>query len=249
MTRTQTVRKTRPSGAGEEERLAECRAQAALYGLVGRCLEEEVDEALLGLLRGPLAGPLAAVGLVLDAELLQAPAAPLLEALAEEYTVLFVAPGGVSPFASVFETGCMFREPADRAMAAYRAAGWDWQRRQSGEFPDHVGTLLAFLGVLAGAEAEALEQADTDAAARWRQQRESFLLEEIGPWVPGWCRRAAAAAMQPFYRQLLGFSGQLLWTDIAAVADRRQLRALAELNRREPKKLDYNADFRKASGL
>jgi TorA maturation chaperone TorD len=143
----------------------------------------------------------------------------------------------------------MFREPADRAMAAYRAAGWDWQRRQSGEFPDHVGTLLAFLGVLAGAEAEALEQADTDAAARWRQQRESFLLEEIGPWVPGWCRRAAAAAMQPFYRQLLGFSGQLLWTDIAAVADRRQLRALAELNRREPKKLDYNADFRKASGL
>jgi hypothetical protein len=55
--------------------------------------------------------------------------------------------------------------------------------------------------------------------------------------------------MQPFYRQLLGFSGQLLWTDIAAVADRRQLRALAELNRREPKKLDYNADFRKASGL
>lgn len=249
MTRTQTVRKTRPSRAGEEERLAECRAQAALYGLVGRCLEEEVDEALLGLLRGPLAGPLAAVGLVLDAELLQAPAAPLLEALAEEYTVLFVAPGGVSPFASVFETGCMFREPADRAMAAYRAAGWDWQRRQSGEFPDHVGTLLAFVGVLAGAEAEALERADTDAATRWRQQRESFLLEEIGPWVPGWCRRAAAAAMQPFYRQLLGFAGQLLWTDLAAVAERRELRALAELNRREPKKLDYNADFRKASGL
>lgn len=249
MIRTQTVWKTRPSGAGEDERLAECRAQAALYGLVGRCLEEEVDEALLALLRGPLSGPLAEAGLNLDEALLQAPAAPLLEALAEEYTGLFVAPGCVSPFASVFETGCMFREPADRAMAAYRAAGWDWQRRQSGEFPDHVGTLLAFLGVLAGAEAEALERGDTDAATRWRQQRESFLLEEIGPWVPGWCRRAAAAALQPFYRQLLGFAGQLLWTDIAAVADRRQLRALAELNRREPKTLDYNADFRKASGL
>ena len=42
---------------------------------------------------------------------------------------------------------------------------------------------------------------------------------------------------------------QALWSELEQRVERRRLRELAELNRREPKRLDYDADFRKASGL
>ena len=227
----------------------EINALAGLYRLVGRCLEDEIDRDFLHLLRGALVQGLADVGWHLGAGFLECPEQELLETLAEEYTGLFVAPGGVSPYASVFETGCMYREPSDRAIEAYREAGWDYRRCMSGEFPDHIGTMLGFLGELAAAEAEARQCDDNESADLARQRREKFLLEEIGPWVPGWCRRAAAAALLPFYRQLLEFTEQLLWQELAVVTDRRRLKELVALNQREPKKLDYDADFRKASGI
>jgi len=232
-----------------DTRIEETRALARLYGLLSRCLEEEVDRDLLRLLRAGLGEALAEAGWKLDTNLLERPEDEVLEALAEEFTGLFVAPGGVSPYASVFETGCMYREPCDRATAAYREAGWDYERRMSGEFPDHVGTMLGFLGTLAGAEADAIERGDVQSAERARGRRNAFLLEQIGPWVPGWCGRASQAALLPFYRQLSQFAEQLLWQDLRAATDRRRLKELAALNQREPKKLDYDADFRKASGL
>ena len=225
------------------------RARAALFRLAGRCLEEEMDSELLNLLRGDLREPLAEAGWVLDETFLQDSEETLLETLAEEFTGLFVAPGCVSPYASVFETGCMFREPADRINDAYREAGWDYQRRMSGEFPDHVGTMLGFIGELAAAEVEARENNDQQAADLCAERGKTFLLEQVGPWIPGWCRRAADSALLPFYRQLLMFSEQLLWQELAAVVDRKLLKELVALNQREPKKLDYDADFRKASGL
>ena len=239
----------RLSAVEHDARIAEQRALAGLYRLIGRCLEDEVDRDLLRLLRGELRGPLAEVGWTLDQDFLDRPENELLESLAEEFTGLFVAPGGVSPYASVFETGCRYREPCDRAMAAYREAGWDYRRRFSGEFPDHIGTMLGFLGELAANEVQALEQGDEAAAGAWTSRRRAFLAEQLGPWAPGLCRRAAAAALLPFYRQLLQLTEQLLWQELAEVTDRRRLSELLALNQREPKRLDYDADFRKASGL
>jgi putative dimethyl sulfoxide reductase chaperone len=241
------LRESAPAVA--DESIAERAALAGLYRLVARCLEEEPDRELLRLLRGELQEPLAAAGWPLSADVLEDPEDVLLEALAVEYTGLFVAPGGVSPYASVFETGALFRAPCDRVMAAYREAGFDYQRRLSGEFPDHVGTMLGFLGHLAEAEADARRRGDDTAAERARQRHDRFLLEQLGPWAPGWCQRAARAALHPFYRQVLQFTEQLLWQTLGEVTDRRGLKELMAQNQREPKKLDYNADFRKASGL
>lgn len=233
----------------QEARITELSALAWMFRLVGRCLEDEVDRDLLRLLRGSLRGPLAEVGWHLDRDFLERPEEELLKALAEEYTGLFIAPGGVSPYASVFETGYRYREPCDRAAAAYRDAGWDYRRRYSGEFPDHIGTLLGFLGELASNEVQALEQGEMQAADGWAARRRMFLLEQLGSWAPGMCRRAAGAALLPFYRQLLGLTEQLLWQELAEATDRRRLRELQALNQRPPVKLDYDADFRKASGL
>ena len=232
-----------------DARIDEALALAAVYGLVARCLEDEIDPDLLHLFRGELGTALAESGWQLDEQVLNGAEEEVLESLAEEYTGLFVAPGCRSPYASVFETGCMYKEPSDRVIAAYHEAGWDYRRRLSGEFPDHVGTMLGFVARLTQTEAEALKKGDHGEAARARQRRNGFLLQQIGPWVPGWCRRAARAAFRPFYRQLAQFTEQLLWTELATVTDRRGLKELAALNEREPKELDYDADFRKASGL
>jgi TorA maturation chaperone TorD len=235
--------------AATAHRVENCRARAGLYRLLGRCLEDEVDGDLLALLRGELRMPLAEAGVVLDEAFFQMPAAVLIEELAEEFTGLFVAPGGVSPYASVFETGRMFQAPADRAAVAYRQAGWEYRRQLSGEFPDHIGTMLAFVGILSDAEAGALEQEGVTLADRWKMRRQAFLLQQLGPWGPSWCRRAGRAALHVFYRQLLTLTEQVLWADLIACADRARLKELAELNQRDPVKLDYDADFRKASGL
>lgn len=232
-----------------QNRLEEVQALAGLFGFFSRCIEAEADTALLGLVRGELRSTLAEFGVKFDEEFYHAPTEKLVELLAEEFTGLFVAPGCVNPYASVAETGCLFKEPADKAMEAYRQAGWDYQNRLSGEFPDHIGTMLGFYANLAGAEAAALSTGDIPLADEHKQRRVTFFLDLLAEWAPGWCRRAADAALQPFYRQILTMVEQALWLELEQLVDRRRLRELVELNRREPKRLDYDADFRKASGL
>lgn len=233
----------------EHEGVGEIQSLAGLFGFLARCIEEEADADLLELIRGELRGPLAAAGLEFDEEFYHTPIEALVEVLAEEYTGLFVAPGCISPYASVVETGCMFKEPADRAAAAYRQAGLEYRNRLSGEFPDHIGTMLGFYAFLAEAEATARIAGESERAERCRAQREAFLLEQLAEWAPGWCHRAAESALLPFYKRLLEMAEQALWSELELRTERRRLRELAELNRREPKRLDYDADFRKASGL
>ncbi len=246
-TTTSNGRTKKPKVLGE--RVAEASGLAGLFGFLSRCLEQEVDVALIGLIRGDLRGPLESVGLVLDEDFFTTPAEYLVESLAEEFTGLFVAPGCISPYASVFETGCMFKEPTDRVIEAYRQAGWDYQGRMSGEFPDHIGTMLGFCGLLADSETERLSRGDVIGADELRQRRETFLVDHLGQWGPGWCRLASEAADHSFYRGILQMAEQLLWSELGRIVDRRRLHKLVELNRREPRRLDYDADFRKASGL
>jgi len=232
-----------------DNRAAEVSSLASVFLFLSRCIEEEVDAELIDLIREDLRGPLELAGLKFDDEFYKASTESLVELLAEEYAALFVVPGCVNPYASVFETGCMFKEAADRAIAAYHDAGWDYRRRMSGEFPDHIGTMLGFFGMLAEAEAQSLEAGDINRADEYKAQRVSFLVEQLGSWGPGWCRRASEAALHPFYKELLGMTERILWGELEQVLDRRRLRDLAELNQREPKRLDYDADFRKASGV
>jgi len=230
--------------------IEQLRAQAGFYRLCGRLLEGEIDHDLLLLLRGELREPLAEIGVVASDGFFNDPEPAVLEAMAEEFTGLLVAPGAMMPYASVFETGRMFQQPADRAAAAYQQAGWRFQHRMSGEFPDHIGVMLSFYALLLDAQAGALERDDRASADLSCEQAERCLVELLAPWAPGWCRLAAKAALNPFYRQLLAALEQSLWLEISDRAlSRETLKELAALNNREPPRLDYDADFRKASGL
>ena len=239
----------RRSSVPVDELMKDIRACGGMYRLLGRSIEAEPDAELLALIRGDLRQPLAEAGVVFDEAFFGAQAENLLDALAAEYTCLFVAPGGVPPYASVFETGRMYQHQADRAGAAYRESGWVFEPRISGEFPDNLGTMLTFVGMLFDAEADALAAGAQDQADLVRDRRDRFLLEQIGPWAAGWCRRAGTVALHVFYREILRFAEQVIWYDVQQLAGRRKARELAALNSRPPVALDYDADFRKASGL
>lgn len=233
------------------DRIQVCRARAGLYRLLERCLADEVDRTFLGDLRGPLAAVLtdSAVGFAPDDDLFTAGAETLLDTLSREFNSLLVVPGAVLPYRSVFETGCMFQAPSDEAATAYREAGLSFRHRYSGEFPDHIAVMMSFVAHLSEHEADALEAGDDATAAKLRDQRERFTLDQIGPWGPGWCRRARSLADHDFYRRILEFAERLLWLEIGLLADRKRIKEIVALNGREPVVLDYDADFRKASGL
>jgi putative dimethyl sulfoxide reductase chaperone len=228
---------------------SELAANAGLFAFLGRCLEAEPDQALLEMIRGPMLEGLEQSEVHFSPQFLAAPVDRLLTKLNEEFTCLFVAPGCIPPYASVFETGRMYQEPADRATAAYQQAGMAFQPIHSGEFPDHAGIMLGFYAHLLTQEDAALKDGRFDAATTAKSRREDFLLTQMGTWLPGWCRRARGFAMHEFYSQILALTEAVVWNEVENIATRAQLRELSGLNQREPVKLDYDADFRKASGL
>jgi len=228
---------------------ADLRAQSGLYTLLARCLEAEVDSELLALMRGPLIETLAELGLELGQDVAEGPQEQVLADLAEEFAALFVVPGAAMPYRSVFETGRFFQPQADLATAAYRKAGFEFKNLHSGEFPDHVAVMLAFVEKLLARQAEALEAADTAAAEMWHQRRVRFLRNQIGPWVVGWSRRARSCARHPFYGAILELVEKVVWADICEIADEKTLRRLVTANRKPLIRPKSDPEFRKASGL
>lgn len=229
--------------------IEECRAQAGVFTLLGRALEHEVDSVFLALLRTTLKDPLGEAGVALPDDMQFGEPEQVLETLAVEFTGLFVAPGAISPYASVFEHGAMAQEPTSRVNRWYEEAGFEFRRVLSGEFPDHVGTMLQFVAAQFNAEADALDQGDAARAEEAKVRRERFLLEELGGWAPGWCRTAASVAGHPFYERMLSLTERVLWEELSLIAPARRLRELSELNARRPTRLDSSPEFRKASGL
>jgi len=57
------------------------------------------------------------------------------------------------------------------------------------------------------------------------------------------------AAQHSFYREVCRMALAFLISEIEAELPRREREELLALMDREPKKIDYDADFRKASGL
>lgn len=228
---------------------ADLRAHSGLYVLLARCLEAEVDAEFLALLRGPLVETLAELGLELGQDVSDGPEEQVLLVLAEEYAALFVVPGAVMPYRSVFETGRFFQPQADLATAAYREAGFEFRNLHSGEFPDHVAVMLAFVGKLLARQAEALEARDTAAEEMWHRRRVRFLRNQIGPWVVGWSRRARSVARHPFYAATLELVEKVVWADICEIADEKTLRRLVTANRKPLIRPKSDPGFRKASGL
>jgi TorA maturation chaperone TorD len=187
--------------------------QAAIRGLARGFSYPDaqwVDTLLSGLWPKALAEVLESMSLSIEgmrkavAELPKEPAAAL-QALQVEYTHLFInaiphVP--VPPYASAYVgQGMLMNEPAEAALRAYRHAGLDLAEDYH-DLPDHLAVELEFLSWLEERAIEAYEERNGERAQVWTEQKETFLSQQVQPWLPEFCWRVEEAARIPFYPEL-----------------------------------------------
>lgn len=195
--------------AGDDDAAATAaRERGNLYGFLAAIFRREPTADLLRQIKEPeLADALSAAGVSWDEEFLDSPEGELIEALAVEYTGLFIGPGKhVPPYASVHmagEHGELWGPSTTRVKRFIESTGFEY-RDEYRDLPDHVSVELELMHHLAAREAQALEEADGEVAAHCRRVGTEFLTGHLVAWIPEFCRRTAKDATLPFYREMAG---------------------------------------------
>ena len=188
-----------------------------LYGLLAAVFRREPTAELLRQIREPgFAGALSAAGVSWDEGFLDRPEAELVEALAVEYTGLFIGPGKhVPPYASVYlagEHGELWGPSTARVKRFIEAAGFEYHDHYR-DLPDHLSAELEFMKHLAAREAQALDEADGEVAARCRKVGTEFLTAHMAVWIPEFCRCIDRDATLPFYREMAGLLADFIQSE------------------------------------
>ena len=122
-------------------------------------------------------------------------------------------------YETAFVPGDVFRQAHTMADVAgfYRAhglavGGVDRVR------PDHIAAEMEFMGFMARKEAHAARHLTPGRVNECRKTQRTFLREHLGAWGPGFGRRLAAVAEDPFY----GAIGELLaeWLELDMATQR-----------------------------
>ena len=171
--------------------------RSRVYGLLAAVFRDVPDAGLVRSLReGGMLAVLGDMGYDLSDEL-KGDAVAVADALAVEYTRLFMGPGRhISPYASVRAggPGAMLRGPEAAAVQAFcDAAGFRLHGR-SGALPDHIAVELEVMQRLT--EVEAAGATDVD---RWRSLQGGFLSDHMIEWADGFFAEVADTAERLFY--------------------------------------------------
>lgn len=186
-----------------DELREELAARAGLCRLLAGVFAEEPGAGFIAALRAPDAlAALVEAGAAFDADFTDAPGAALADALACEYTTLFVASGGFPPVESVRLTGRYYQAPLFAVREAYRRAGFAVQKGRFAAFEDQLGVELAFAAELLERCAAALERGDEGLRKRTERELKRFWSLHLGRWVRGYARLVARAAEHSFYREM-----------------------------------------------
>lgn len=139
-----------------------------------------------------------------------------IEALAVEYTSLFVGPGPhLSPCESVWRGGGgrLWGESTAQVKLFIESSGLRFQSDWSG-LPDHVSVELEFMGRLCRHEAGLWGAAERVGDLRMcLDTEEVFLSEHLLEWVPSFCGRVAERS-DGYYGQMARLAGDFLASDI-----------------------------------
>lgn len=231
-----------------DDRQQALQGRADWYRLFGALLYREVSLEWLKAFQDGLKQQWMALGCQFDEDI-EAPLEQLKEELDAEFTTLWIAPGAVPRFESIFETGMVFQQPCDQVSAIYRAEGFDYDADAEKSFPDHAGVELEFLGHLLDKQRQALLNNQPEEAERLQQVFLDFLRQHAGTWIPAMMNYSVQAAEHSFYRELGRLVLSFLLSEFEEELPRRERERLLALLEREPKEVEYDADFRKASGL
>lgn len=206
-----------------------CESRAAVYALLSRCYEAEVDAALaeeiaercsfetdepelaeaFSALRGSLAARDEAA----------------LEQLAVAFNRVFFGMGPRTaqkafPYESVYtsEGGLMMQDAYSQVLALYRAA--EFAKNPAFKEPeDHLAVELAFMVRLCERAVEALRAGDEPAAEAALAEQRAFVRAHLLNWVPAFVRDMKASAESGFYAHLATFTEAYLAADAEALAE------------------------------
>lgn len=184
----------------EKVEIAEGRAR--IYHLLARCFLKEVSpDFLKGIRDGEFLKSLKELGVEFDEGFLREDEKEVLEGLASEYAKLFIAPGGIPPYESVWLKGLLLQEPATEALAFYKRSGFTLPEDFKG-FPDQVGVELSFMGHLAQAEGRMWKEGKEEEAKAYEELEKEFLKKHLSRWIFKFCEGVERCSLHPFYKEM-----------------------------------------------
>lgn len=183
--------------------IAALQSRAHWYRLLAGAFAEEPQSGFLRELRGEnCLAALDELGVNFGADFLDSEEDALVEELAAEYTMLFVAPGGFPPVESVRLQGGYKQSAANETRDAYAAEGFTVQSGRFATFDDHLAVEMQFVAALLERQAEALSAGDGQEARRLEKSAKRFWMKHLGRWCRGFAQLVEEAAEHSFYREM-----------------------------------------------
>lgn len=188
---------------------ARAKGRGLLYGLLAKAFLREPSAALLEALSSPEAASiLGSLGMKKDLAF-EGARDEHLNALSEEYTALFILPGGVSPYESVRTKGLLCQEPEWKAREFYKRCGLEIPGN-SNVFADHIGMELGFMAFLCGEESKAWDAVDEDGAVKWLLLEREFFGSHLDRWAFAFLDEVKKYSAHPFYRGISALARDFL---------------------------------------
>lgn len=187
-------------------------ARAALFGLLARVFGARPTAELIEAMQRPeMRESLEVFGVMPDAGF---PAQPETDAdwLAQEYTRLFVGPGHIAAYESVY-VPADGEEPRLWGKATAEVANFFEEiglKVAGAKAPDHLSVEMQAMASLALAEARKLEDEDAKAAGKLREKQDLFCREHLLRWVPAVCADVERETASSFYRGMAALASGLV---------------------------------------
>lgn len=209
-------------------------ARAHWYRLLAGAFAEEPSGPFLHELRSDAClGALAELGVAFGDDFLKPDEPALVETLACEYTMLFVAPGGFPPMESVRLQGGFRQSAVSEVRAFYAEEGFALQTGRFAAFEDHLSAQMQFVAALLDREAEALAGGDEKEAQRLAKCVRRFWVLHLGRWARGYAALVEDAADHSFFREMARLLGDFARAELEVL--RTEVPDLDEGRWRAPK--------------
>ncbi|MEJ1297413.1 MAG: molecular chaperone TorD family protein [Candidatus Sedimenticola sp. (ex Thyasira tokunagai)] len=183
-------------------------SRSGVYGLLTTVFREEPTEAFINDLRGPrLSGVFSEMDVDLGESFFADPESTVAEALAVEFTRLFIGPGRhISAHESIFtevdgDSGSLWGAKTVEVKKFIETTGIDYEAGFSG-LPDHVSVELEFMHKLSEWEADKWLHGDRKSAEYCQSVQRMFLEKHLLCWLPQLCDAVMDQAEMPFYRAM-----------------------------------------------
>ena len=216
-------------GTDWKELADSAKSRSEIYGLLAVVFREEPTEAFIKELRGPrLSGAFSELQVDLGETFYNDPESRVEEALALEFTRLFIGPGHhISAHESVFTkadsgAGGLWGAKTVEVKKFIETTGLDYEIGFTG-IPDHISVELEFMQKLTAWEADKWMQEDRSSAEYCLSVQRMFLEQHLLRWLPQFCDEVMDQAELPFYQAIadlaktyIEFERESIATDAAA---------------------------------